>query len=268
MKMEGMKAYILNLGEGSADANLFKANTTIASVFDRNPELPWITNCFMAVLIQHPEAGWILYDTGWPEDEDIPQWMKAIIDFSIGEDNSLEKQLTLVGVKPDDIRHVILSHMHIDHAGRLGLFPHASVYVDREEAEAAFTTVLGTADVAARGFYHKESLLSEVEKIEYLDEDTELFKGIHTVRLKGHTAGTTGLILELESGNYLVSSDAIALRANYDGIPTSLMVDSAAYAQSVKKAHRLANQYEVKEIWFSHDLEEFKKLRHAPEFYI
>ena len=33
MKMEGMKAYILNLGEGSADANLFKANTTIASVF-------------------------------------------------------------------------------------------------------------------------------------------------------------------------------------------------------------------------------------------
>ena len=42
-------------------------------------------------------------------------------------------QLAEIGLTPDSIRYVALSHLHLDHCGNIGLFPHATFLMpDRE----------------------------------------------------------------------------------------------------------------------------------------
>lgn len=49
------------------------------------------------------------------------------------------EQLKRIGIAPEDIRYVVLSHLHSDHTGAIGRFPHATHVVQRQEYEYAFT---------------------------------------------------------------------------------------------------------------------------------
>ena len=266
--MENLKATILDLGYANADANFFEQNVSVALTFDRNPQRVWTKTPFYAILIKHPTEGYILYDTGATPAKDWPGNLQAVVEVVNDGDHNMADQLAKVGVKAKDIKHVILSHYHIDHAGALSMFVnHATIYVDRKEAESAYTTVLSTTDPTAHGFYFRPSVLQKAKNIQFIDEDCELFEGVHVVNIKGHTAGTLGLVLELESGNVLVTSDACNMESNYNGVPGGIQYDSLASAASVKKLHKLAKQFNVKEIWFSHDAKQFDAMKKAPEFY-
>ena len=47
-----------------------------------------------------------------------------------------------LGVKPNEVRHLVLSHMHWDHCGGAGFFPQAQVHVGRAEWEFWSTSPL------------------------------------------------------------------------------------------------------------------------------
>lgn len=266
--MKNLKATILNLGYCNADANFFEQNVSVALTFDKNPQRQWTTTPFYAILIKHPTEGYILYDTGAAPSKDWPGNLQAVCEIVNDGDYNIVDQLAKVNVKPQDIKHVILSHYHIDHAGALALFAdHATIYVDRKEAESAYATVLATTNPAAHGFYYRPAVLQEAKNIQFIEEDCELFEGVHVINIKGHTAGTLGLVLELESGNVLVTSDACNMESNYNGVPGGIVYDSIAAGQSVKKLHKIAKQYDVKQIWFSHDEKQFASLKKAPTYY-
>ena len=266
--MKNLKATILDLGYVNADANFFEQNVSVALTFDRNPQRVWTTTPFYAVLIKHPTEGYILYDTGATPAKEWPVNLQAVCEIVNDGDRNIVDQLAKVNVKPEDIKHVILSHYHIDHAGALGLFvKHATIYVDRKEAESAYTTVLATTEAPAHGFYYRPSVLQEAKNIQYIDEDCELFEGVHVINVKGHTAGTLALLLELESGNVLITSDACNMESNYNGVPGGIVYDSLSAVEAVKKLHKIAKQYNVKQVWFSHDEKQFKSMKKAPEFY-
>ncbi|MGW8321465.1 MAG: MBL fold metallo-hydrolase, partial [Thermodesulfobacteriota bacterium] len=72
------------------------------------------------------EEGWVLYDTGWPPDA-IPMLVELGMDPKIGDENCVVEQLKKIGVVPSDIKKIILSHLHVDHAGGLQFFPEAQV---------------------------------------------------------------------------------------------------------------------------------------------
>jgi glyoxylase-like metal-dependent hydrolase (beta-lactamase superfamily II) len=101
----------------------------------------------------------------------------------------------------------------------------------------------------------------------YIEEDTELFEGVHIINVPGHTAGVLGMLIELESGNYLITSDAANMKSNYMGHPGGIVYDSLAAVASVKKLHALEKKYNCKDVWFSHDATQFKELKKAPQFY-
>ncbi|WP_366924927.1 MBL fold metallo-hydrolase [Metallumcola ferriviriculae] len=59
----------------------------------------------------------------------------------ISEENHPEQMLARVGIKPKEITHVVLSHLHFDHAGGIRFFPQARILVQKAEYRYAYYPV-------------------------------------------------------------------------------------------------------------------------------
>lgn len=93
----------------------------------------WARTPFPALcgLIRHPEAGWVLYDTGYSEHlfhatAHFPERLyRAAVPVTLPEQESMHQQIRTLGITPDDIGIVIVSHFHGDHIAGLKDFPKA-----------------------------------------------------------------------------------------------------------------------------------------------
>src|SRR5277367_5697519 len=85
-------------------------------------------------LIKH-RSEWLLWDTGVPQTalHDPRGWstLPKLIVYHL--DKSLTDQLAEIGLRPDDIGHVAISHTHGDHIGNVGLFPNSTIVMQRSE---------------------------------------------------------------------------------------------------------------------------------------
>jgi glyoxylase-like metal-dependent hydrolase (beta-lactamase superfamily II) len=92
-------------------------------------------------LIKHGSE-WLLWDTGVPESSlnDPNGWstLPKLIVYHL--DQSMTEQLTGIGLKPVDIGRVAVSHTHGDHIGNMGLFPDATVLMQRAEYDWIHST--------------------------------------------------------------------------------------------------------------------------------
>jgi N-acyl homoserine lactone hydrolase len=95
-----------------------------------------------AWVIEHPE-GIILIDTGESakaaSPDYFPSWhpyLKNAI-FQVKPEQEVGLQLQTIGIHPNDVRWVILTHLHTDHAGGLHHFPKSEILVVRRAFELA-----------------------------------------------------------------------------------------------------------------------------------
>jgi N-acyl homoserine lactone hydrolase len=102
----------------------------------------------VAFLIEHPSAGRLLIDTGFHEviAEGSPKERNhnlGMIGYSIGRNIEMHAgqtaaaQLRARGIAPGDIRLIVMTHLHFDHASALADFPAATVLVSAPEWRAA-----------------------------------------------------------------------------------------------------------------------------------
>ena len=220
--MKGMKLYIMRTADMHCNAAWNIGVDPFLSIHKREmTEYPLlIASPGYTVLIDHPTAGWIMYDTGVC-DEPEKVWAQNQLDGCIMDKKDwmrMKTQLDVIGLKPEDIDHVILSHFHCDHVGNNNLFAEtADFYVDVEEANYAFRMVMHTNDRNACGWFNREEVLLPVKEMHYLDKDQELFPDIKVVQLPGHTPGTLGLLVHLENtGTLLFPNDSCPNHLNYD----------------------------------------------------
>ena len=131
----GIKLSFMPLGSITLDTNALVAFSTRATVSNQAPVCKFEPFPVWAAYIETPTKK-ILFDTGLCENcltggESAATLEKLSISFKEGE--NLEHQLGLCGVKPEDIDYVIISHLHHDHAGKIGLFKNAKIIVQRQE---------------------------------------------------------------------------------------------------------------------------------------
>ena len=95
-----------------------------------------------AFLVLHPD-GPCLFDTGQTARAAAPGWLPRwhpflrLSRFELRREDEVAPQLAARGIDPDEIRFVVLSHLHTDHVGGLDGFPRADVIVARREWERA-----------------------------------------------------------------------------------------------------------------------------------
>jgi N-acyl homoserine lactone hydrolase len=217
-------------------------------------------------LIDHPD-GLVLYDTGWSKPERWPrQW-------SIPEDELVLSRLAKLCVRPEDIRYVICSHLHIDHAGGLEYFTSSEIIVSDAEltnvAKLYFLNQLSHPYIRAdvdewiRVGLRWRLVGDEGNVVKFLDDVHLLSFG------SGHSFGMLGLLIELpKTGNVILTSDAIYCKENM-GPPVRLpgvIQDPEGYKKILNRILQIAGEYNAK-LWYGHDMEQFNELIKSDEGY-
>jgi glyoxylase-like metal-dependent hydrolase (beta-lactamase superfamily II) len=172
-----------------------------------------------AFVILHPTKGVILFDAGLPplimgrggKDNEFGVPFEALP----GQD--LVAQLERNGIKRDDVRWIVLSHLHWDHVGDLAAYPKATVVLDRREWDAqARRTSTGAGpeqfDTAAMESRLRLRLVDFSSAAPYalFDHGIDLLgdASLMLLDLSGHTEGSLGLWANLDSGPVLLAGDA------------------------------------------------------------
>jgi len=93
-------------------------------------------------LLIETNDGLVLVDTGLGlRDYTNPTPFVRLFTASIRSPRDLEetaaRQVVRLGFATEDVRHIVLTHLHLDHTGGLPDFPRAKVHVFAQEYEAA-----------------------------------------------------------------------------------------------------------------------------------
>ena len=260
------RLFVLDLGWVEADLNWILPMHAPATSTVPSRAATWAKVPTLAFLVEHDAAGWILFDTGCHPEAMSGHWPRPMAEMSrcvAGPENTLPAQLERVGLTPADIAHVVISHLHLDHAGGLLHFAGTDagkgvIAGERELAEALLRTHEAERPY---GFgYIKDDFVMPGIAWELVVGDRWLAEGVELLSLPGHTAGMLGMLVELpETGPVLLPSDTTYTRRNYGPPlrPPASVHDSAALRASVERLREIERRRGAR-ILFSHDWEQYE----------
>jgi N-acyl homoserine lactone hydrolase len=273
--MAGLRMYVLDLGRMRMDKALLIANWRLASRSNPNPPAEFIEFPISAYLIDHPD-GRVLYDTGCHPQAMGPEgrWSQSYQEYypyAGGEECQLPRRLDQLGIGPDDIRHVVLSHLHSDHAGCVELFGKSQLIVHEDEMSGALRRY--EAKDKSSGYCwadidHWTRADLHWRQVACTDNDLALNERVTVLNWgSGHAYGMLGLEVRLTGeGNMILASDAIYCAENYGPPmrPAGVVYDSLGYARTVERVRQRAQATHA-QVWFGHDAVQFATLRTSTE---
>jgi len=146
---EALKVYVL-------DGGTMNLNMVPFSIDNSYSEDDWEFINNPIILIEHPN-GRMIWDTGIPDRyADLPLEERSQGGGSFEVKKKLIDQLADMGLTPDSIDYLALSHTHFDHAGNANYFKNSTWLVRQEEYDFAFS-ISGEYDVFGDGkvvIYH------------------------------------------------------------------------------------------------------------------
>jgi glyoxylase-like metal-dependent hydrolase (beta-lactamase superfamily II) len=256
-----MRLYILENGK--------LVGPKINSIADADP-LELQTAPIWSALIDHPD-GYILLDAGCHTDEKRQHPM-IYKDFSMTPEDHIARRLAALGVTPEEIKFVIVSHLHADHSGFLELFKNAKLFVHEDEfTQRAKLYALGDSSAGSLGdlaYWISQKLSWEL--IPAGEAERELLPGVKILNLgPGHAFGMLGLLVELpKTGKILLAGDAVYNHENV-GPPVRLagnVYDKNGFVSTIERVVRYAEDIGAR-LWYGHDEEQFANLIKSTEGY-
>ena len=221
------------------------------------------------LLLETPSSGLVLVDTGLGTPDFEAPARRLGAEFAYGyarpkRDPSMAalNQVRKLGFDPMDVRHIVLTHMDLDHVGGLSDFPHATIHLHKFELDAA----MARASFKAKRRYRPLMWAHGPQFAAYSDEGERWF-GFEAVRnlkelppeilfvpLFGHTLGHCGVAVQDAEGWMLHAGDAYFDPREING-PTrrcALMVGLFQAIVQTNRKQRLYNQGRLRSLRMRH----------------
>ncbi|MFL6055015.1 MAG: MBL fold metallo-hydrolase [Actinoallomurus sp.] len=188
------------------------------------------------------------------------------------------RQIVALGHTADDVRHIVLTHLDVDHAGGLTDFPEAEVHVHADELEAARrpVTLFERERYRTAMWSHRPRWVEHQacgERWHGFEAVRGLPGGLLLIPLAGHTRGHVGVAVDSGDGWLLHAGDAYFHHRQVEsgGCPPGLRVfqtfveaDRTTRLHNVDRLRELARAGDVT-IVSAHDPVEFERRRTAAQ---
>ena len=222
-------------------------------------------------LLIETDQGLVLVDTGFgtrdvnqPGDRLSP-FFRTLNNPQLRARETAVAQVRGLGFKPEDVRHILVTHLDFDHAGGLEDFPNAAVHVTAREKEVADQR-RGGAFVGTRRYRPQQ--WDEVQDWRlYPLGGGERWFGFDAVRdleglppeillvpLAGHSWGHAGVAVRESEGWLLHAADAYFYRGEVGSERYECTPALRGYQKlmEVDRAARLANQHKLRRLSLDH----------------
>lgn len=136
--------------------------------------------------------GVVLVDTGLVRGN---PWIDEHYDPRARE---IRDALRVAGIAPDDVRLVVNTHLHFDHAGQNAAFPNVPIVVQDAEWDSAW----------APGSPATEWIDFEGARYLRVDGDREIAPGVRVLATPGHTPGHQSVLIGTDDGAVLLVGQA------------------------------------------------------------
>lgn len=227
-----------------------------------------------AALIEHPRHGLVVWDTGIneavadPERGDAywgPGLRAAFGTHAFTRDHCIDRQLEKIGARPADVRYVVYSHLHLDHAGGMSYFPNAVHVVQRDEIRYALWPDAWTRPVYCQNDF------AEIRKLNILEieGDYDLFNdgSLKLLRTPGHTPALQVMLVNLANrGPICLASDTGHQRDGFENM-IPMPWDWSASAMSLTRMRMKQLERSGVPLFLCHDAGDFAKLPQNGEFW-
>jgi len=191
----------------------------IGRLMRKDQPLKFIRMPMVCFLLERSE-GLILVDTGLGtttvrNPAEFPGiFYTMVLSFRIREGEEAISRVKSLGYHATDVKHIILTHLHMDHVGGLSDFPDAEVHITRQ----GYATMNGQAD-KFMSFFHSGAFkhspkwqIHELNEKPFLGfpQSLDLFGdgNVVIVGTPGHTAGHIGVAITLKNETFLHLGDA------------------------------------------------------------
>lgn len=193
-----------------------------------------------AYAIEHPE-GVIVVDTGETarisEPGYFPRW-QPFFRFAVRErvepEEEIGPQLADLGIRPTDVRVVVLTHLHTDHAGGLHHFPDTEILVTRRELDYALGfrgRLRGYPSNRLPSWFDPTAIELEPAPFGPFPESLRLTKAgdVTLVPVPGHSPGQIAVLVEDRDHTVFIGGDSsYTEKAMLDGVADGVGADEAA----------------------------------------
>ncbi|MCA0998289.1 N-acyl homoserine lactonase family protein [Alloyangia pacifica] len=208
-------------------------------VFDDRHDVAHPMDYFIWVLRQGDRV--ILVDTGYDEAEADARGRPIRLDP--------RNALAPLGIKPEAVESVIVTHLHYDHAGGLHLFPNARLHI--QAAEMAYATGPCMCHDTLRMPFSATHICETVKRLYsgnviFHDGDAEVAEGLTVHRIGGHSRGLQAVRVRTSVGWLVLASDAAHFYENFQSRkPFPIVVDMQDMLDGFVTIERLASRPEL-----------------------
>lgn len=208
-------------------------------IMDDNHGTPHAIDYFMWLLKRGDEI--ILVDTGYDASEGLNRGRPIRLDP--------RDALKPLGIVPDQVTDLIVTHLHYDHAGGLHLFPNASLHM--QSAEMAFATGPCMCHDSFRAPYTADHICEAIRrlysgKVRFYDGDAEIAEGVTVHKIGGHSTGLQCVRVRTAVGWMVLASDASHYYENFmTQKPFPIVVNVQEMLDGFKTLERLASRMDL-----------------------